>query len=350
MMRWKRFISALLPLAVLCGCQIDPPLHLRQSMEVVVKVLWKAEVYPDGIKPDGVTLYFFREGQYYMQHTTAQVDSCVVQLEPGRYRLYMITQSPEEYWKMEFDNMEDFKNASVSVAETKSSWYSRAGDEMLIQNPEMMTAGVSDEFEVSEEMVMEYNKYISEHRKDEETGVYYYTIRVPVNPESIVSQYWVTIYSSNADVLKSVRASTSGMARTFLLTQGKTGDGEGTQFITEWTLTMDDELTRVGHLDGKVTTFGFPRGELPSTEREPSLNVSTLLIDNETIQDWTFYVGDKIVLEDPPEGYRYLYRLIFGSVFDPAINPEDVHPSEDSSGFDVIVDEWGNGTDVEIDM
>lgn len=314
-------------------------------MEVEVKVLWKAEVYPEGIKPDGVTLYFFRNGEFYMQHTTAEVDSCVVQLAPGNYKLFMISQSPEEYWKMEFENMTDFDNASVSVAETKSSWYTRANEEVLINNPEMMTVGVSDEFEVTEEMIYQQNRSLTKAGEN----VYYYVIRVPVVPQSVVSEYWVTIYSDNADVLKSVRASTSGMARSFELTQGKTGDDEGTQFITQWTLTIDDKENRIGHLDGQVTTFGFPRGELPSPSRDSTLNVSALLVDNETVEDYVFYVADKIKLEDPPEGYRYLYRLVFGSVREPAIHPKDVEPAVES-GFDAVVDDWEEGELVEIPM
>ena len=50
-MHWKRFISALLPLAVLCGCQIDPPLHLRRlvetnvdlKMEFTVDMMWQVD-------------------------------------------------------------------------------------------------------------------------------------------------------------------------------------------------------------------------------------------------------------------------------------------------------------------
>lgn len=346
-MTHKTFIFALTLAAILvAGCSIEPPLHLRQSMEVIVKVLWKAEVYPDGRKPDGVTFYVFREGEFYMQHTTANVDSCVLQLAPGRYKLYMISQSPEEYWTMDFEDMQDIDNARVSVVETKSSWYTRADDEVLINNPELIVAGVSDEFEVTEAMIELQNRTITKAGEN----VVYYTILVPVDPQSITSQYWVTIYSDNADVLKSVRASTTGMARTFYLTQGKTGDEEGTQLITQWTLTMDDPERRVGHLDGYVTTFGFPRGELPSAQRDSTLNVSTLLVDNETVENYKFYVGDKIKLEDnPPEGYRYLYHIIFGSIFEPAIHPKDVEPPVDA-GFDALVDEWEEGATLDVPM
>lgn len=334
-MRLKRLILFSLLLLLACGCRIEPPLYLRQDMKVLVKVLWKVDVYPDGIKPDGVTFYFFRDGDFYMQHTTSNVDSCVVQLAPGRYKLYMISQSPEEYWRMEFNDMHDFDKARVSVIETKSSWYTRADNEALINNPETMVVGVSDEFVVTESLIEQYDRAATKAGDN----VYYYTILVPVNPQSVTSQFWVTIYSDNVDVLQSVRASTTGMARTFNLTQGKTGEEEGTQLITQWTLTVDDPDRRVGHLDGYITTFGFPRGELPSAVRDSTLNVSTLLVDGKTIEDYTFYIGDKIKLEDPPAGYRYLYRMIFGSIFEPAIHPKDIKPTS-SGGFVAGVTDW----------
>ena len=150
----KTLILALLTATIIAaGSCIEPPLHLRQSLEVLVKVLWKVDVYPDGEKPDGITLYFFREGEFYMQHTTSNVDSCVVQLAPGRYKLYMISQSPEEYWTMDFEDLHDFDNARVSVVETKSSWYTRSEEEVVINNPEIMLAGVSQEFEDTEDMI-----------------------------------------------------------------------------------------------------------------------------------------------------------------------------------------------------
>lgn len=370
----KAFVSKLLfPLlavvTLVLACERRPLLYMEEAgVKVVVKVIWKAEIYPEGVKPSGVTLYFFRDGQFYRQQTTADVDSCAVQLDPGRYRLYMISQSPEEYGQMEFENMTDFNNASVRVVETKSRWYTRtAEEEELIANPEMMIAGVSDEFIVSEEMVENYQYYnynLRKHQRASTKGeeydpsamtkaeemVNYYTIRVPIYPKSIVSQYWVTIYSDNVDVLKSVRASTSGMARSFELTQDMTGDDEGTQFITQWSLTIDDPFTRVGHIDGKITTFGFPRGEMPSPQRDSTLNVSALLIDNATVEDYVFNVGDRIESGDPPEGYRALYRLVFGSAAAPEIHPPDVHPPGESSGFDATVSDWEDGENVDVAM
>lgn len=351
MMRRKSCIWAVVTAILVAACAIEPPLHLRQALRVIVKVLWKAEVYPEGIKPSGVSLYFFRSGEYYMQQTTSAVDSCRVELGPGQYRLYMISQSPEEYAWMQFSNLEDFDAASVSVVETKSTWYSKADDEVLIGNPEMMTAAVSEDFEVTAEMIEELRRKTAGADDSTAEGyVQYFTIRVPVAPRPVVAQYWISIYSENVDVLKAIRASTTGMARTYHLTQGVTGPESGTQLITQWKLIMDDPVNRIGHIDGIITTFGFPSGDEPSPDRDPALNVAALLVDNKTVDTYEFQVGNLITSEEPPEGYRALYRLILGTVENPAIHPPDVHPADEASGLNAIVDDWDEEETIDVEM
>jgi hypothetical protein len=352
-------------LTLMASCQRRPLYIVEDTgVKVIVKVLWKVDTYPEGLKPDGVTMYFFRDGKFLFSESTANVDSCAFQLDPGRYRLYMISQSPDEFGHLEFfDMFSSWGKARVSVPEVRSRWYAKAQDEVLIDNPDLMVAGVSEEFEVTEYMVEEYQHYShtlmsleskaggpDPTRAHAEEMVNYYTIRVPIRPRNIVSQFWVTIYSDNADVLRSVRASTSGMARDFMLVDDKTGDGEGTQLITDWSLTIDDPIRRVGHLDGKITTFGFPRGEQPSPARDSTLNVATLLVDNSTVEYYVFNVGDKITPGDPPIGYRSLYRLVFGSVEKPEIHPPDVPPGGEPSGFDATVDDWEEGESVDVSM
>lgn len=351
-MRCRKHIWVFVAAAILAvGCTIEPILHVRRAIRVIVNVLWKAEVYPEGIKPSGVSMYLFRDKSFYKRQTTASVDSCMVRLEPGHYMLYMISQSPEEFGQMEFLDMESYDSARVSLLETKSRWYTRANSDFLAGNPEMMTVGTSDDFEITAELIEEFMHSLAESNfENEDSTVRYYTIRVPVDPKSIVSQYWITIYSENADLLKGVRASTTGMARSFLLTKGITGDDECVQIISDWKLTIDDPISRVGHLDGYVTTFGFPRGELPSPDRAAELNITTLLADNITEDSYVFMVGNGITLEDPPEGYRHRYRLVLGSMEAPAMHPPNVRPADEESGFDATVSDWEEGEIVDVLM
>ena len=372
------WVILLLALVAAVGCQRRPleTVH-RSTVRVIVKCIWHVDVYPEGEKPSGVTLYFFRDGQFYNTVTTSNVDSCEVNLEKGHYKMYMISQSPEEYWKMEFLNMTNYSDAATTLRENSMPWVTstRADNEVTVENPEILYAGVADEFDITESMTEEYQYYYTTYKrqkqallakqndgmtkltKEEEELAYYeekiqyYTIRIPIYPENVVSQFWITIYSGNADVLKSVRASTSGMAKTYDITRATTDKDEAIQVINQWTLTMDDAAKRVGHVDGIINTFGLPNGEKPNALRDPTLNVSALLIDNVTVADYVFQTGDKIEYLPPNPGYKGLYRLIFGSVAEPAITPPDVKPPDGSGGgFVADVCEWDEEVNADIQI
>mgnify|MGYP002622704316 CR=1 FL=1 len=355
--------AVLLLAAVVMGCERRPLEYMyRQTIRVVVKCIWEADAYPEGEKPTGMTLYFFKDGAFFNSITTSNVDSCEVELERGRYALYMISQSVDEYGSMEFHDMSNFQKASSVLEAAPADWASRGPGELVVQDPEVLLSGVTEEFEITEDMTRDYQTYYRDwYNKKQamaaaeaeaatksdiedlaylEEQVQYRTVRIPLYPRNVVSQFWVTIYAGNADVLQSVRASTTGMARTFDLTQNVTDVEKATQIIRYWTLNMDDEDRRVGHVDGLITTFGLPEGETPSTMRDSTLNVSALLIDNETVADYVFNVGDKIQELTPNRGYRNLYRLIFGSVDDPAIQLPDVTPVESGGGFTADVTDW----------
>ena len=358
-MKKLRWIIIVLIIALAAACERRPLEYTYgPTIKTIVKVLWEVNVhtYPDGKKPTGITLFFFRDGKFYNSFTTANVDSCTVELPVGQYRLYMISQSPEEYWKVDFKNMRSFNGAESILKQSSSKWALRSGleDEAVVENPEIIYAGTSEEFEVTQAMIDDYQYYSTTlHRKlaskgslqdkqikDLEQAVYYYTIRIPVYPYNIVSQLQFIIYAANIDVLQAVRASNSGMARTFVLTQSTTGKEEAIQMITnEWERTTDDASKRIGHITGTITTFGLPNGEIPSASRDSSLNVSALLIDNATIANYTFNVGDKIQNLDPNPGYRALYRVVFGSVDNPAITLPDVKP-HGGGGFIASVHDW----------
>ena len=370
-MRKKLWIIILAAIAMLAGCERRPLEAIyRSTVPVIVKCIWQISAYPEGLTPSGITMYFFRDGEYYTTVTTANIDSCEVQLPEGHYKMYMITQTPDEYWKMDFSNMTSYPDASTILRPASVSWDTRSGEEEVVYNPEVLCAGVSDEFDITQKQTEEYQYYYTNLKKLKssaaatkadgsttdiaylEEKVEYYTIRIPVYPKNIVSQLWVTIYSDNADMLRSVRASTSGMARTFELTQNTTGGEEAVQIIDDgWSLTMDDNTKMTGHIDAVITTFGLPNGERPSALRASTLNVSALLVDNKTVENYVFNTGDKIQNLAPNLGYRGLYRLILGSVDEPAIHPPRVDPDgEKRSGMDATVSDWEDGETVEIPM
>lgn len=373
MRRFGHIIAAAIVLMAAFACQRRPLETLEgATSRVIVKCIWEVSVYPEGIKPDGVSFYFFRNGSYYSSLTTSSVDSCEVSLPVGRYKMYMISQSPEEYWRESFQNMTSFDEVSTSLTETTVRWVTRSDDEAVVENPDkLICAGVSEEFEITQEMTEEYQYYYTTWKNirarnghsttkagdgtiDPEEAYYaeriqYYTIRIPVYPKNIVSQLWVTIYAGNVGALQSMRASNSGMARTWELTKEITASDRAIQLINsnQWTLTYDDRPLGIGHLDGIITTFGLPDGEQPSAARDSTLNVSALLVDNATVANYSFNVGDKMQVFEPNPGYRNLYRLVFGSAEEPIITFPDVTP-ESGGGFIGSVEDWEEEIEVEM--
>ena len=168
MMR-RLWIVLLFALTVIVGCERRPlnPTY-RATVRTIVKCIWQVDVhaYPNGEKPTGVTLFFFRNGNFYNSITTSNVDSCEVQLPVGKYKLYMISQSPEEYWKMEFNHMTSFNEAATTLRQSSVRWALRSDiDEPVVENPEILFAGVSEEFEITLEMTEDYQYYYTNLKK-----------------------------------------------------------------------------------------------------------------------------------------------------------------------------------------
>ncbi len=378
-MNKSRLLALLMLLTVAFGCQRRPlEVLIGTTVRVIVKVQWDvlidtyAAADPELAKPTGVSLYIFRDNDFYRKITTASVDEIEVQLEQGNYKMYMIGYSPDEYWRQEFFNMEDYDKAYARLQEnTLATWARKSDDETVVENPEVMYAGVADPFEITEQMTEDYQYYythLTKLRKASQNNtkgnsstksadeVYYeerveqYTIHVPIVAYNTVSQFMVSIYASNADLLQALRASTSGMARGLVITSDVTNDETGIQMIREgWKLVMDDEEKNIGHLDATITSFGLPGGAAPSPDRDPSLNVSALMVDGSTIANYTFQVGDLIQLLDPNPGYKHLYKLVLGSVKEPAMDLPIVK-EETSGGFSAGVEDWGEEVNVDLNI
>ena len=364
------FVATLVMLAALVsGCerrQLESIVNLTQR--VVVKCTWEVDAYPEGERPTGITLYIFKDGEFYSSVTTSNVDSPELHLGKGTYRMYMISQSVDEFATMKFYDMSIYPDARSVLEPASADWATRGPNELVVQDPEVLLAGTSEEFSITDEAVIEYQSVYEKWRAKKklidsgsatgedaeeyarlEEQVEYSTIHVPIKARDVVSQFWVTIYVGNADMLQSMRASISGMARTFDLTRDVTDVEKATQVLRYWSLGLDDNLSHIGHVDGIITTFGLPEGETPSTLRDSTLNVSALLIDNETVADYVFNVGDKIQELTPNPGYRNLYRLVFGSVYNPAIELPDVTPVESGGGgFTADVTDWEEEIEAEI--
>lgn len=337
---------------LLAGCERRPLEEFyTPTCKVVFRVDWSK--FPE--VPTGMTMYFFREGDEAPRVvTTSEVRETSVNLEAGNYRMFFINQSPGEFGSVSFVNMNLFEDSGARLEEIPSTWFGRTSDPVG-HDPENIGEADLGYFSITEEDVERYQGAYKEWNGDRSSSaaaqkVELTTRSIQLEAGNVVSEFWVTIYAERADVLYSVRAAITGMAMDYGLTQGRTLHSTATQLMENWTLTMDDEINRVGHLDGIIPTFGLPDGVTQTAGRDSSLNVAALLLDK-SVYDYKFSVGDKIEVLPGRPGYKYLLRLVFGSVSSPAVEFPDI-PLEGriSSGFDAIVEDWEDGGTVDIGL
>ena len=162
-------LAALLLPALFSGCTRRPlEREFSGAMKVIVKCYWLLENYPE--KPTGMTLYLFREGDSAPRViTTSNVDQYEMSLGVGKYKLFVLSQSPEEYWSMDFQNMNSYDNAQATLVENPSSWmarYTKAGDDPVVNNPESAAVGMAEPFEITQEMIDKYLKYYEEYQHE----------------------------------------------------------------------------------------------------------------------------------------------------------------------------------------
>ena len=163
-------LAAILLTALFSGCTRRPlEREFGGAMKVIVKCFWTLENYPE--TPTGMTIYLFTEGESSPRViTTPNVDRYELSLGVGRYKLYVISQSEIEYsTTFNFENMDSYDGAQVTLIENPSSWFSRytkADDGVVVKNPENLAVGEAEPFEITQEMVDKYLKYYEEYQHD----------------------------------------------------------------------------------------------------------------------------------------------------------------------------------------
>ena len=89
--------------------------------------------------------------------------------------------------------------------------------------------------------------------------------------------------------------------------------------------------------------FGLPDNH-KATPQENTLNLSLLLVDNKTILDYTFHVGDQFV-EDQEEHLTLHLEIDLGKPL-PDVKPE----GGQGGGFDATVDDWGEEIEHDVEL
>lgn len=302
--------------------------------------------------PTGMTAFafpFMYEDDRVFKFVTHKIDNITLDLEAGFFNTLVFNQDESEYGTIEFFNLEDYQKAEARIVPTKSTnWYTtKLPDTKVYSEPEWLAVGFVENIEVTEEMVKIAEEEFLANRKQQITRASK-TINdlATVYPISVTKQIEFNILCSGFYNLRSVRASIDGLAEGCVLYTRETTSGMVTHTIDAWDATELPHDVSKGYIFSKLCTFGIPAGHKGNPE-ENILSLHLLLVDNKTIVDYDFPIGDILAQFNELDGLDGEIQKVVVDLVIPERLPDVMPEGGSSGGFDINIDDWGDETVIE---
>jgi len=320
MMKKLKLLLLLFAVIIASSCERQPLIYGRwHDLKVVVD--WT----DFGVPPTGMTLFFYHEdGSNIVAFSSNDVDSTTVRLKEGKYNVLLINLSPAEFGAIGFDKMNSYETAQAYIDKTLSSWYNYNGNSQVAKIPEKF--GVA-RYEWIEVLGLPNEK-------------------LEMKPKCKVYTNYVMIRIEGFHNARSVRGAMRDMSGTYSMREDTVTSDKITHLIENWKLVADSLDKTRGYVWGSFKTSGSESIGSNVNPSDVQLDVSFLLVDNKTVENYTFNVGDRIK--------RYQNQMILtldiGITHTGGNRPEDnpvilpdVNPIwNNGGGFDVNVDNWGD--------
>ena len=298
-------------------------------------------------KPTGMTAYAYPIGYEDLEISrfiTHNLSSITLDLEVGTFNTIIFNQSESEYGSIEFSNLEDYHSAQVRVVSVKSNWYSTKAPETKVgSEPEWLAIGRAEDIEVTKEMVERAEAEYLATFKDQMARANGQTINdvATITPISVIKHVEFKVYGQGLYNLRSVRAAVEGMAEGCLLSTGETSANQVTHTMEDWKVITEENDPASGDIITTLSTFGIPEGHGGKAE-ENKFTISLLLVDNETVVTYDYYIGDILAQFKDMDGLDGKIQKVVVDLELPERLP-DVQPMGGSGGgFDADVDDWGD--------
>lgn len=312
--------------------------HHPHTAQIRVNVDWTefTEESPTGMT---VMVYPADGGKPYtsVTHTLSHTS---FSLPEGAYHSLVFNQSVSEFGSLEFRQMDQYTKAEVVSTTQDSRWYEERADRgRVVTQPEWIATHHEEGGIVTREMVEEMRPE-GKYRSGE--GSEY--VLSNLMPQNIIYTVHVRVYIQGIYNLRSARAALDGLAEGYRFASARPSNITATYLMEEWKLTVDSDDPTRGHIDTDLFCFGLPDGH-QGTADENLFSLSVLLVDNKTVLNFPFMVGDKFEQGDAN------VRLSLNMELELVEPLPDVKPEGGSgSGFDATVDDWGEEIDHDIQM
>lgn len=295
--------------------------------------------------PSGMTVIVYpHDGGAPISTKSNTISHVLVNLPMGHYNTIVFNQSETEFGSLEFRNLSSYQNAEVTTVQAPTKWYTtKDQNERIVHEPEWFGTDNHENAEVTAQMIAQSTKDFAQNNHGSRSGTKGEIDLIHLKPQNIIHTVNVSVHIKNIYNLRSARAALEGIAEGYKLGAGKRSSNQVTHLLEEWSMTTDPQDPTQGTIKAKLLCFGLPDNH-KATPQENTLNLSLLLIDNKTILDYTFHVGDQFV-EDQEEHLTLHLEIDLGNPL-PDIEPED----DQGGGFDATVTDWGEEIEHEVEL
>jgi len=235
--------------------------------------------------------------------------------------------------------MNHLGTASCILEEKIFSWLGRSSEVgRTVYEPEEIVVGRTDNFHVRS---MSERKVITKAEESIETD------SVMVRSKRMVMTGNVAVRVKGLQNIKSVRSYLTGMAGGAYLATRSATDTVATHVLESWSIVRDETDVTTGYITTSFSCLGLPEQYVEDPEKvNNKLQLQLLLVDEETVMNYSFLVGDRI--EEIEEELTVNLAIGIGTEpGDTAIVVPDVKPKASTqTGFDVNLDDWEEGESV----
>ncbi len=283
------------------------------------------------------------DGRESMRVLSNTITHAYCDLLVGSYNTIVFNQSAEEFGSVSFVGMDDFSTAEITTNVARSTWYESRAEKVAL-HPEWVGVDAQRNGIVSKQMLdatidrlvaSAYSRAASEF------------VLASHTPQNIIHTITVKVHLSGIYNLRSARAALTGLADAYSISRASTTAVRCTQLLESWSVTVDEADPTKGYITSKISSLGLPE-DFAGLAADNELLLSVLLVDNATVVDIPFTVGDKWKYKYDEQGNMLLEFELELELWADSPLP-DVEPVDYAGGgFDATVDDWGDIQHVDI--